>query len=425
MLAGVAVFAHVLLGSDWPRFRGPDGNAVADGSPLPVRWSTTENIRWKTAIPGEGSSSPIVWGGRIFLTSAFEKGRRRAVHCLDRETGKVIWTRELQDEDPERTSAMTGHAAATPATDGRRVVAFFGNAGLVCYDFDGKLLWHRKLGDFDTELGLASSPIIHRGLVIQVCDHDGDRFKSFDSFLIALDLETGKERWKTERRGCHRCWSTPIVVPNLTPQPPTPLRRGGQGGEVHALLVVNSPEKVCAYDPETGQLRWEVPGMTDWVAPSPVFHKDVIFAASGKNGPLMAIRPRTPDPRSPLRTGVQGGEVLWQDRSGGPYVCSPVFYRDHLYVHDEQGILSCYDAGAGERRYRERLAGKFTASPIAGEGKLYATSEDGTTFVIKAGPKFELLARNELKEYTLPSPAVAGGRLFVRTERQLYCVGKD
>jgi outer membrane protein assembly factor BamB len=167
---------------NWSGWRGPGGNGVSSQAPLPVRWSEDENIRWKAEIPGEGWSSPICWEDRIWTTSATLGGGTRMLHCLDRKSGKPLWRREIEDENPEVASSITGHAAATPATDGRRVVAWFGNAGAACWNFDGELLWHRRLGEFDTELGLASSPAIHGDLVYLLCDHDGDRFKSFDSF---------------------------------------------------------------------------------------------------------------------------------------------------------------------------------------------------------------------------------------------------
>ncbi len=385
---------------NWPRWRGPDGNAVADTAPLPLRWSPTQNIRWQVKIPGEGFSSPIVWGQRIFLTSALEAGSRRVVHSLDRGTGKILWSRELRDDNAERTSSMTGHAAATPVTDGQQVVAFFGNAGVVCYDLEGKLLWHHKLGEFDSELGLASSPVLYRDRVILVCDHDGNRFSTFDSFLIALDLQSGQPRWKTERRDLYRSWSTPILVP-------------GTGGKPE--LIINGQDQLRAYDPQTGQSLWHVGGMTAWVTPSPVFGHGWIFATSGRSGPILAVRPGGSG-------DVTRTHVVWQHGSAGPYVCSPVLYGDYLYVHTELGILSCYHARTGKLQYRERLEGKFYSSSVAGDGKVYLTNEAGTTLVVRAGPRFELLAQNALKEYCLASPALSAGELFLRTEQHLYCI---
>jgi outer membrane protein assembly factor BamB len=388
-------------GENWPRWRGENGSAGSDQSPLPLEWSARDNVRWKTAIPGSGFSSPIVWKDRVFCTSAFEHGLRRAVHCLDRKTGKVLWSRTIKDDEPEVASAMTGHAAASPVTDGQRVVAFFGNAGVVCYDFQGKRLWHRSLGEFESELGLASSPIIYQGRVILVCDHDGDRFHTFDSFLIALDLKDGKTAWKTERRGLYRSWSTPILVP---------------GADKKQELIVSAQDALRAYDPANGKQLWQVSGLTGWVTPSPVFGHGLVFATSGKNGPVLAVRPGG-------KGDVTATRVAWKVKTGGPYVCSPLLYGDYLYVHTEQGVLSCFQAKTGKLRYKERLAGKFIASAVAGDGKVYITNEDGTTFVIKAGPRFQVLARNALKDYCLASPAISQGQLLLRTEKHLYCIG--
>ena len=384
---------------NWPRWRGPEGNAVSNETKLPVTWSATENVRWKAAVPGEGSSSPIVWGERVFLAAAFEHGMRRAVFCFDTETGRQLWSREIADEDPEISSALTGHAAPTPITDGKFVVAAFGNAGVVCYDMDGKRQWRRRFGMFESELGLASSPILHEGTVILLCDHDGDRFRSFDSFLIALHLKTGATSWKTDRPQLFRSWSTPIVVP------------AGDARE----LVVNAQDELRGYDPANGKQLWNVTGMTGWVTPSPVFDGGLIFATSGKDGPTMAVRPGG-------RGDVTATHVVWQHERGAPYVCSPVLYGEHLYVHNELGILTCREAKMGKELYRQRLEGKFTASSVAGDGKVYFTNEDGLTFVVKAGPEFEILAKNPLEEAVLASPAISSSRLFLRAERHLYCI---
>jgi outer membrane protein assembly factor BamB len=386
---------------NWPRWRGPSGNAVSSETPLPIRWSTTENVRWKVRIDGEGSSSPIVWNDRVFITSAINQGTRRVLHCLDRLSGKTLWTRQLDDENPELTSALTGHAAATPVTDGTHVVVLFGNAGAACFDFTGQQLWRRRFGEFDSELGLASSPIIHGGNVILVCDHDGNRFRTFDSFIIALDVKTGDERWKTDRRGLFRSWSTPIVVP------------AADGNEE---LIVNAQDELRGYDPQTGRQLWNVRGMTGWVTPSPVFGMGMIFATSGKDGPAMAVKPGG-------RDDVTQSHVAWLHERGAPYVCSPLLYGQHLYVHNELGILTCYRAASGEVAYRERLPGKFTASAVAGDGIIFFTNESGDTYVVPAGPVFQTLATNRLEEECLASPAISGGCLFMRTEHHLYCIG--
>lgn len=375
---------------NWPGWRGLSRFAVCDEHRLPASWDPSTNIRWKAEAPGVGFSSPIVWEDRVYLTSAQENGFRRLVHCLDRGSGKRVWSQAIEHDDPEIASSMTGHAASTPATDGQRIVACFGNAGAVCYDREGKLLWKRDLGQFDSELGLASSPWIEGDCAYLLCDHDGDRFKSFDSYLLALDLATGRTLWKTERPGLYRSWSSPVMI----------------AVDGQRELLVSGQDELRAYDPASGEQRWQIRGLTDWVTPTPVFGHGLIFAQSGRDGPVLALRP--------------SGVTAWQHR-GGPYVCSAVLYGDYLYSHNEQGILSCYAARTGELAYRERLEGKFWASSIAGDGKVYITSENGTTYVIRAGSRYELLATNKLDEYTLASPAIQRG-LFVRTEKHLWCV---
>lgn len=405
-----ASFALILLASaleatiagDWPRWRGPDGNGISQETGLPVTWSTTENVRWRLALPGEGTSSPVVGGNRVFLTCALGDGARRMVLCLDPRDGKELWSREIVDDNPEVTSAVTGHAAHTPAVADGRVVAMFGNAGIVCYDQDGRQQWHCDLGDFESELGLASSPIIDAGIVYVVCDHDGKWYKTFDSYLIALDLRTGETRWKTDRRGLLRSWSTPIVI---------------AAPDGRHELVVSAQDELRGYDPAGGQLLWQVQGTAEWVTPSPVFGDGVIYATSGKDGPTIAVRPGG-------RGDVTETHVVWKHERGGPYVCSPLLYRGRLYVPDEHGFLRCLDARTGEVRYRQRLGGKFTASPVAAEGRVYLTNEAGTTFVVRDGPEFDLLATNEFGEECLASPAIFQGAMFYRTGGHLYCLGQ-
>jgi outer membrane protein assembly factor BamB len=405
---------HAAADAAWPRWRGPHGNAVSSESGLPVAWDRERNIAWRTGIPGEGSSSPIVHGDRVFVTSSREYGTRRLTHCLSATDGQVLWTRELADENPEITSALTGHAAATPATDGQRVVAFFGNAGLVAYDFAGRLLWHRDFGEFDSELGLASSPVFYGDTVVQLCDHDGKWYSTFDSFLIAVDAATGETRWRTERRGLERSWSTPIVIP----LPDNAENESHHDRLPRHELVVAAQDELRAYDPQRGDLLWRVTGLTGWVTPSPVFAEGLIFATSGKNGPVLAVRPGG-------RGDVGSTHVAWKEPQGGPYVCSPLAYRGRLYVVNEAGVLSCRSLRDGRLLYRQRLNGKFTASPVAAAGRLYLVNEDGTTYVVAAEDAFQLVATNRLDEFTLASPAIANGRIYIRTEHKLWCIAAE
>lgn len=390
-----------LYGQQWPGWRGLARFAVADERPLPTTWSKASNVRWQAEVPGTGFSSPVVWKDRVYLTSSEENGFKRLVHALDRDTGRLLWSRAIEDDDPEIASSMTGHAASTPATDGKCIVACFGNAGAVCYDREGKQLWKRDLGHFQCDLGLASSPWIEGNRVYILCDHDGDSFRTFDSYLTALDLATGETVWKVDRRGLYRSWSSPVLIPT----------RDGK-----SELIVNAQDELRAYDPSGGVELWRVLGMAGWVTPTPVPGHGLIFAQSGRDGPVMAVRPGG-------RGYATATHIAWQ-RTGGPYVCSAVLYRDQLYVHNEQGILTCYSARDGELLYRERLAGKFWASSVAGDGKVYITNEEGTTYVLRAGPKYELLATNRLEDYTLASPAIHNGELLIRTEKHLWCIGK-
>jgi len=399
MLSLLLLLASAAPAEDWPRWRG-DGSGITTAKHLPEKWSATENVRWKTKLPGEGVSSPIVWKDRIFLTAALDTGNRRQVLCLDTSTGKLLWTGEIKHDRPEHTSAVTGHAASTPVTDGKHVIAWFGNAGAVCFDMDGKKIWHHEVTPFESDVGLASSPILWRDRVILVCDHDGDRFTSFDSYLTALDLKTGKEVWKTARDKQERSFSTPLIVPY------------GKGSEE---LIVPSQDCLRAYDPATGKQRWTMKGLTPWVTPSPVYGHGMVFVVSGKNGPVHSVKPG----------GTGEVKAVWEHPNNGPYVSSPLLFEDYLYTTDELGFLTCYDAKTGKRQYRQRLGGKFTASPSAGDGKIYCSNEDGETFVVKPGPKFEQIAKNELGEELLASPAYLDCYILLRGNKHLYCIGSN
>ena len=234
------------------------------------------------------------------------------------------------------------------------------------------VLWRRRFGEFDSELGLASSPILYRGMVLLLCDHDGSARRTFDSFLVALDLHSGQVVWNTARPGLFRSWSTPLAVTTA------------EGSDE---LIVNAQDELRGYDPRTGAALWTVRGMTGWVTPSPVAGQGLVFAASGRDGPTVAVRPGG-------RGDVTADRVVWKVDRGSPYVCSPLLYGSELYVPNESGILRCYDASSGRQHYEQRLAGRFMASPVAGDGKLYLTNDEGTTFVVRAGKEFALLSTN-------------------------------
>jgi outer membrane protein assembly factor BamB len=402
LLSHLVLPSTLLRAENWPRWRGPDGSGVSSEKQIPWQWSNSSRIGWQYEFPGEGASSPIVWQDRVFLTSAENHGVKRHLICLDRLTGELQWQQTVTDENPELTSALTGHAAATPVTDGKVVIAFFGNAGLVACDMAGMVLWRKELGPFDTELGMSSSPILFGDLVLQVCDHDGDRRRTFDSFVVALDRRTGDERWRSQRRGLFRSWSTPVVIP----------------GEDGPLLVVNGQDALRAYDIASGVERWNWEGMTGWVTPSPIYDGRFLLATSGRDGPIVLLRPEK------IGTGAEEA-VKWQHPRGGPYVCSPLLNDGRLYVHDERGILRCYDGLSGELLYRERLAGRFYASAVAADGRIYVSNDSGVTYVLRCAPSFEVLAENDLEEEILASPAISGRTLWIRTRTRLVCIRDD
>jgi len=388
----------VSAAEEWPGWRGPRQNGVSAEKDLPTEWSPMTAIAWQSELAAEGSSSPIVWGEHVFVTSASLGGERRWLQALDRRSGDVRWTYERKDDNPELSSPLTGHAASTPVTDGEHVFAWFGNAGLVCVDFQGHEKWHRDLGQFETELGLASSPVLHDDQLFVLCDHDGDRFHTFDSFLVALDKHNGQPIWRAERQGLFRSWSTPLLR-----------------ADAHELVVAGD-KQLRSYDLTSGKELWHVDGLLEWVAPTPVADGDLILAMCGRNGPMLAVHGG--------KIENEGDRLCWQHAKGGPYVCSPLVYEQRLYVHDEQGILQCYDVRTGAELYQQRLQGTFYGSAIAADGYIYITSEQGTTFVLRDGPKFELVAKNSIEGHVLASPAVSRGAIFLRADKRLYCVQK-
>jgi outer membrane protein assembly factor BamB len=384
--------------SYWPRWRGPSGQGLVTDSGYPDRWSDTENVLWKSPVPGRGHSSPIVWADRIFLTTAFED-ERAAVLCYRRTDGKLLWQAEVPDRTPERTYPKNSNASPTPSTDGRLVYASFGNKGLVAVDFDGKVVWHRSLGKIDNYHGSAGSPLLYKDRLIIYQDQRGG------AFVAAFDTKTGKPLWHTDRRASVG-WGTPVAV------------RVGDRDEI----IVSSQERVTAYDPQTGKELWHCSGNTAEVIPTPVVGHGMVFCSSGRAGPTLAIRPGG-------RGDVTETHLVWQSPRGSPFVPSPLLYGDLLYlVNDMASIATCLDAKTGETVWQGRLgvARKegFSASPVGVDGKVFFTNDDGETFVLKAGREFSLLHVNRLNASVLASPALVDGRWYFRTDRELIAIGK-
>ena len=422
-----------LAGDTWPQFRGPEAAGVSDGAGLPDTWSTTENVVWKTPIPGLGWSSPIVWRDRIFLTSAIqeageqepvkkglylfgerpppEHAQRWMVYCLDWATGKILWEKVAGEGVPKFGRHLkNSFASETPVTDGQRVYAYFGSLGLFCYDLDGKELWKRDLGVFPTRLGwgTAASPVLHGDRVYVVNDNEQE------SFLVAMDKKSGETIWRVVRDEKSN-WSTPFIWQN------------GRRTEI----VTPGSGRVRSYDLD-GRLLWELGGMSNITIPTPVAAHDLLFVGSGyvldRKRPLMAVRPGASGDISLSEDQTSSQHIAWCLKTGAPYNPSPLVYGDHLYVLYDRGLLACYDARSGKEWYgRTRIAPRayaYTASPWAYEGKVFCLSEDGDTQVVQAGPEFKLLGTNPLAETCLATPAIAHRSLILRTQSNLYRIEK-
>jgi outer membrane protein assembly factor BamB len=388
----------------WPRWRGPSAQGLVAGSAYPDAWSETENVKWKASVPGRGNSSPIVWGDRIFLTTAYEEGRRLSLLCYRRSDGARLWETFVPQEGVEHVHQKNGHASATPVTDGERVYASFGTHGLAAVDLNGKLVWHRNLGTLNNYHGSAGSPVLHQGRIYLYQDHRGS--DSLKSFVAAFDARTGKTVWWKDRTATTG-WGTPVLV---------------QVGE-RAELVVSSQHEVNAYDPKDGAELWRVRGNKFEVIPTPVVAHGLVFCSSGRAGPTFAIRPGG--------TGdVTETHVVWQTSKGSPFVPSGIVYGEQLYlVNDMMSIITAYEAKSGRLLYQERLGEAmregFSASPVAVDGKIFFTNDHGETFVVKAGPAFTLLRVNPLNARVLASPALVEGRWYFRTESELLAIGRS
>lgn len=408
----------------WPGFRGPDCSGIAPGGNPPVRFGPAKNLRWKAAVPGRGNSSPVVWDDYVLLTSALEQfdPPPLVVLCYDRTSGRQLWQAPA-GQARGRTHPKNGYASASVATDGQRIFAFFGAAGLFCFDFNGQLQWQADLGDLDHQWGLAASPVLFDRLVIQLCDSQRE------SYLAAFDKTTGQQVWRTERPSSG-CWSTPVLV---SAERDEKTQRSSPPGnqprpalvEARRELVVNGAQTrgkdgqlLIAYDPRDGRELWRAGGTTELVTPVPLCAAGMVFSISGRNGPIMALRPGGSG-------NVTDSHLVWKLSRSGPYIPSGLVYRNRLYVIDDGGRLTCYNAGNGELLWSQRLHGPYTASLVAAAGRIYALSEHGTVDVVAAGDRFELLAENELGARCLATPAIAEDELFIRSEDTLYCFAEQ
>ena len=383
---------------DWPRWRGPLQNGHSTESNVPVKWDA-ESVVWKTPLKGRGQSSPVIWGKRIFLTTALNKGKQRIVFCIDRTNGKMLWEHVAWKGVPERSHVMNGWASPSCTTDGERVYAFFGKGGLHCYSVEGKPLWSHDYGDFTGPWGTGASPVLIGDMLIQNCDSTGD------AFLIALDKKTGKTIWKTPRDKLPKGgWSTPILVKTKT----------------RAELALNGERGVQAYDPKTGKPLWFCKSFRGRGEPTVTpGQDDLLFVVSGQPGDMYAVR-----------TGGTGNvtktHMVWHSpRRGGRDQPSPIVIGDHVIVVNMKGVATCYVGRSGKLLWTERLQGAFSSSPIAAGGRAYFQNETGETYVIEPGPKLNIVATNSLDaqdEMFRASLTPSLGQVFSRSDRFLYCI---
>jgi outer membrane protein assembly factor BamB len=422
----------------WPSFRGPQASGAADGRPLPDRWSAAsgENILWRTPIPGLAHSSPIVWGDRIFVTTAVsskpnatfrpglygdgdasdDRSRHKWIlMALDARTGKVVWERVAHEGEPrEKRHIKSTYASSTPATDGRIVVASFGSHGVHAYDVDGNSLWKVDLGRLDIgaydiptfEWGPASSPIVWNGLVLLQCDTQAD------SFIVALDAGTGKTVWKTERDE-FPSWGTPTVA--VTPSGPQ--------------VVANGAKFVRGYDPATGKELWRLGGSSKITAPTPIFADGVFVVASGRQPerPVFVVRPDARGDITLKEGETSSAAVAWSRTGRGPYMPTPLAYKGILYVLANNGLFDAYDLKTGKEIYRQRLThlgSGFSASPVAANDRIYLSNEDGEIQVVAAGSTFAHVATNTMGDLLMATPALSNGVMYVRSAGALFAIGQ-
>ena len=408
----------------WPQWRGPDGLGVSADTDIATRWGPGENIAWRVPLEGLGTSTPVIWGDRIFLTSQLGTGpvdergaqfpgtrratTRRQVDGVTllvqafRRDGQLDWEHRLA-ADGHLPAVHRNHNFATPSvvTDGDRLFAWFGTGQLVALDLEGHKLWSRHIGQdyapFDVLWGHGSSPQLYEDLLILQCDHPAA------AYLLALDTATGEERWMVDRGPLLRAYSTPLVVAT------------DDGDQ----LIVNSSRWIDAYDPRTGQTRWRAGSTVELATGMPVYDDGVIYSTRGySSGPYLSVE-------TGGRGDVSETHVRWRHATRAPYVSSMLLYRGLLYMATENGILTITDPDTGDPVARTRLNGVYIASPVAADGHVYVLNEDGETVVLEAGPDARVVSRNALGERALASPAIAHGRIYIRTDQHLFAIGPD
>lgn len=437
---------------DWPQFRGPNGNGLSPEGKFPSEWGAEKNVGWKVKIPGVAWSQPIVWGDKVFVTTAVSDKQRKPalggggmgggrpggnrppggrppggggggmgrggpppdavyrweVLCLDRQSGEVLWKQTALEGKPSiPTHSTNTYASETPVTDGERVYAYFGMTGLFCYDLKGNLLWKKNLGSYPMMAGwgTGSSPVLEGNRLFIQCDNEEK------SFLVAFDKKSGDELWRMPREE-RSTWGTPYVWRN----------------KQRTEIVTAGARKVRSYDPASGKILWEMGGITGRCSATPVGDAELLYVGTGGGpagpGPLFAVKAGATGEIT-VKAGEPSEHLAWSLTRSGPPKASPLLYQGYLYILDERGgLVTCLDAKTGVQKYKERIPGAkgFTSSPWAYDGKVFCLDEEGQTFVLQAGPDFKVQGKNVLSEMFWSSAALAGGALYLRGVDHLYCI---
>ncbi|MCU0915467.1 MAG: PQQ-binding-like beta-propeller repeat protein [Planctomycetes bacterium] len=410
---GLLLISLLLTGlvraEDWPCFRGPGGQGISAEKDVPTHWSATSGIRWRTAVPGEGWSSPIVCGDRVFATATLEGGSSFHLICFDRTGGKVVWDKEITRQKAGHKQPNNSYATPTPATDGRRIYVPVCDGRILAVSMEGELLWTNTDVEYYSEHGLAVSPVLFEDLVIVPFDGSspppntkvGWQVPWDKAVILAVDRNTGRTRWRGSRGSSRIAHVTPRIVQV----------------EGRDQLVSGAGDVIQGFDPHTGARLWTVDSPGEGVVPSIVSGDGLVFTASGFGASRICA----------VRAGGQGNvtktHTAWETREDVPKMSSLLHVAPHLYVATETGVVKCLQAATGQVVWRERLGGKFSASPVWAEGRIYLLAENGKMTVLEEGPTFKIIAQNELGEKCCASPAISQGNLFLRTDKALYCVG--
>ena len=408
--------AGLIRAENWPGWRGPSGDGISAGKGIPTKWSSKENIAWRIAVPGEGHSSPIVWGDKVFLTSSLTEKNKRILLCIDRLSGQTVWQRDVVQSPPETIHRLNSRASGTPATDGKQVYVTFmraegdeviapnvgserlitpGKIIVAAYDLDGNEKWKTNVGDFVSAHGFNTCPVLFEDLLILNGAHDGD------AYLVALDRQSGRQRWRTRRENKTRSYVTPIIreIDGIT------------------QMILSGSLCIASYDPRNGKRHWIVDGPTEQFVASMVYDGKYVFATGGyPERHTLAIRPGG-------KGNVTDTHIAWRTTRGAAYVPSPIISGRYLLMVADSGIASCFEARTGKRHWMERLPGGHSPSPVSADGLVYFVSDRGVTTIIRPSETFAVIAKNELGEPVSASPAISQGQIFLRTHRHLYCIG--